>query len=242
MSMFSIASSSDDARPRHRLLERVERHRDEVDGPDAVPLERGHVLGQLAAGQDAAVDLGVERLHPPVEHLGEAGDLGHVHHRDAGLAQQLGGAAGGEDLGAERGQAARELHHPGLVVHADEGASHSSHGVSLMSHAAAADLEPALARRGGPPPGRSGAPRRGCGRRGWPRCRPAAPAPPPAARWGRCRRPRPRSARWRPDTRTPCSRAWRCGCRPGKAGSSDGWMLSRRPAKWATKPGLRSRM
>ena len=54
--------------------------------------------------------LRVQRLHAAVEHLGEAGDLGDVRHREPGLAQRRGGAAGGDDLDAELGQAARELH------------------------------------------------------------------------------------------------------------------------------------
>jgi hypothetical protein len=72
-----------DARPGDGLLERVERHRHEVDGTDAVGLERRHVLRPLAAREDAPVDLRVERLHPPVEHLGKARDLGDVHHGHA---------------------------------------------------------------------------------------------------------------------------------------------------------------
>ena len=78
MSIFSIASSSVTPGARHRLLERIERHDDQVDRRDAVLLERGQVRGHVAAGQDAAVHLRVQRLHAPVEHLGKAGDLGHV--------------------------------------------------------------------------------------------------------------------------------------------------------------------
>ena len=39
------------------------------------------------------------------------------------------GAAGGQDLDAERGEAARELHHAGLVVHADAGRRMRSRGL-----------------------------------------------------------------------------------------------------------------
>ena len=112
---------------RHRLLEGVERHHHQVDRANAVRRQRRHVLGQRAPGQDAAVDLGVQRLHPAVEHLGEAGHLGHVHHLEAAVAEQRGSAAGGEDLHPQRVQPLRELHDSRLVVHADERASHPAH-------------------------------------------------------------------------------------------------------------------
>ena len=51
---------------------------------------------------------GMQRLHPAVEHLGEAGDLLHRRDRDAGGAERGGGAAGGDDLPAELRQALRE--------------------------------------------------------------------------------------------------------------------------------------
>ena len=112
---------------RHCLLEGVERHHHQVDWTDAVLRQRRHVLGQRPPGQDAAVDLGVERLHPAVEHLGKAGHLGHVHHLDAVVAEQRRGAAGGEDLHPQGVEPLRELHDPRLVVHADERASHPAH-------------------------------------------------------------------------------------------------------------------
>jgi hypothetical protein len=104
----------------HGLLERVERHDDQVDGPDAVLLQRRHVLGKRAAGEDAPVNLGVQGLHPSMEHLREAGHLGDVHHLQPAVAQERGGAPGGEDLHAERGQTLGEVHDAALVVHADE--------------------------------------------------------------------------------------------------------------------------
>ena len=56
------------------------------------------VLGQVAAAEDAAMDLRHQRLHAAVEDLREAGVVGDLLHRHAGLAQRAGGAAGGEDL------------------------------------------------------------------------------------------------------------------------------------------------
>ena len=58
-----------------RLGERVEVDDDEVERRDAELLELRDVLGLAAVGQDAGVDGGVQRLHPPVQALREAGDL-----------------------------------------------------------------------------------------------------------------------------------------------------------------------
>ena len=60
-----------------------------------------------AHGEDAAGDLGVHGLDAAVEHLGKAGDVGDVLHGDAGFAEQLGGAAGRDQLGAQRASSAR---------------------------------------------------------------------------------------------------------------------------------------
>ncbi len=46
---------------------------------------RGHVVGAVAAAEDAAVDLGVQRLDPAVHHFGKAGVGGDLADRDAGL-------------------------------------------------------------------------------------------------------------------------------------------------------------
>ena len=81
MSMFSIASSKRDAGPGDGGLERVQVDDDQVDRLDALGLERGEVVGDVAAGEDAAVELGMERLDPAAEDLGLAGvgrDLGDV--------------------------------------------------------------------------------------------------------------------------------------------------------------------
>jgi hypothetical protein len=109
-----------DALARHRLLERIERDDHEVDRRNPVLLQRLQMLGHVAPGQDPAVDLRVERLHSPVEHLGEPGDLRDVPHRDARLPEEPRGASGGEDLDTEAGEAPRELDDSRLVVHADQ--------------------------------------------------------------------------------------------------------------------------
>ena len=165
-------------------------------------------------------------------------------HRHPGVAQQLGGAAGGEDLHAEPGQAPRELHHPGLVVHARSArAVPSSSRPPASRRLAALDAQAAPRRTGGSPPGRAGAPRPGCGRPASPRCRPGS---------HRHRRLQHDGAAVHAlvhevhggardlAPRGPAPAAARAG--RGTPGSSEGWMLRIRPAKCPTKPGDRIRM
>ena len=82
--------------------------------------ERGHVLGQVAAGQNAAVNLRMQRLHAPVEHFREAGVVGHFGHLEAGVSQQLGGAASGEERHALRSERLGEVDDAGLVGDGNE--------------------------------------------------------------------------------------------------------------------------
>ena len=78
--------------------------------------------GILAAVEDAAVNLGVERLDAAVEHFGESGEVGDVFHGDAGIAQQLGGASGGDEFDAESGELAGEFDEAGFVGDGEDGA------------------------------------------------------------------------------------------------------------------------
>ena len=72
--------------PRDRLAERIEVHRDQVDRRDAVLGQRGAVAGMVTAGEEAAMHLGVQRLHAAVHHLGKTGDLLDREDGNAGLA------------------------------------------------------------------------------------------------------------------------------------------------------------
>ena len=69
----------------------------------------------VADGEQAAVHLGVQRLHPAVHHLGKPGDVGDVDHLQACVRQGLGGPAGGDDLDAVPGEPTGEIHKPALV-------------------------------------------------------------------------------------------------------------------------------
>ena len=71
--MFSIISSRLHAGLRRGLLEGVEVHHHHVDRLDAVFRDGRAVLVLAAHMQNAAVHLGVQRLHAAVQHLGKAG-------------------------------------------------------------------------------------------------------------------------------------------------------------------------
>ena len=105
----------------HGLLEGIQVHHHQVDTADVVRGDGVHVLGEVATGEDAAVHLRVQGLDAAVEHFREAGVLGDVGHRQAGLAQQAGGAAGRQQLDAECGELASEVEHAAFVGDTDQG-------------------------------------------------------------------------------------------------------------------------
>src|SRR5262249_50700906 len=61
------------------------------------------MLGDVAAGEDRAVDLGMQRLHAAVQHLRKACGLRDVDDPHPRVADRLRGAPGREDLDAKRG-------------------------------------------------------------------------------------------------------------------------------------------
>jgi hypothetical protein len=69
------------------LLERVERHRDEIDGLERARAQLGQVGGHAAPGEDGRVHVRVERLHAPAQQLGHAGPVLDRGHREAGSSQ-----------------------------------------------------------------------------------------------------------------------------------------------------------
>ena len=122
MSMFSMHSAK--AAPfRDRSLEGIEVDHQEVDRRDGV-LGRLRFVRRVAAhGEQPAVDLGMQRLHAPVEHLRKAGELGHVLDGEPSAAQHRGGAARRDQLDAHLRQRLRKLDEPRLVRHRKERAS-----------------------------------------------------------------------------------------------------------------------
>ena len=120
MSMFSMASSSEQSGPGDGRCKRVEVYHHHVDRLDAV---RGHDAVILAAAaQNAAVHLGVQGFDPAVHHFGEAGVVRHFGDVQALFLQQAVGAAGGQQFHAHVAQGAGELDNARLVGDADQGA------------------------------------------------------------------------------------------------------------------------
>ena len=103
-----------------RSLERVEIDDQEIDRRDVVGDHR-RLMGRLGADREqAAMHARMQRLEPPVHHLGEAGDLRHVDDRKAGAAQRRRGAAGREELDPAFGERAREIDEARLVGNGKE--------------------------------------------------------------------------------------------------------------------------
>ena len=77
------------------------------------------MLGELAAREDPAVDLGMEGLDAAVEDFRETGNLADADGLDTFFFQQLLRTSGGDDLPAEGDQAADEIHQAGLITDTD---------------------------------------------------------------------------------------------------------------------------
>ncbi len=82
-----------------------------------------HRIVLAAAAEDAAVYFRMQGLDPAVHDFGKAGVLADFFRRDAGVAQQLVGAAGGEDFDALRGECAGEVGDASLVGDAQQSAA-----------------------------------------------------------------------------------------------------------------------
>ncbi len=115
----------------HGGSEGIEVDRDQIDRGDAVFAH--HRAIQITTAEDAAVDLGVQGLHAAVHHFRKTGVVGDFHGSNAVLAQQLEGAAGGEDLDTELEEFTGEFDDAGLVGHADQRTAHGK-AESLVGH------------------------------------------------------------------------------------------------------------
>ena len=236
--MFSTATSWLDVVAGDRLLEGVEVDADQVDRLDPLALQGRHVLGVVAPRQQRRVQARVQGLHPAAEDLLLAGELGDVGDLEAGLAQRRRGAAGGEDLDAELGEAAGEVGDPGLVGDRDQRPAHPdravAHGLgrgvcgglthrstttrgsravdpnpARRDHADRLRVELVLERRGSPA---RAPPGRGPPEPATSRCRITGPVSTPS------------STKWTvtPVVSTPASSAWPIASRPGEGGQQGG--------------------
>ena len=103
------------------FFEGVEIDHDHVDGLDAVLGYGGGVRGKVAAVENASVNFGMQRLDAAIEHFGEAGEIGDVLDGNAGVAQEFGGASGGDEFDVECGELAGEIDQSGLIGDAENG-------------------------------------------------------------------------------------------------------------------------
>src|SRR5262249_52642649 len=116
---------ADAVAPRH-FAEGIEVHADEVERLDLLLRERRDVVVAVAPREDRRVDPRVERLHPPAEYLGRAGQVFDPVDVEPDLAlEEVRRAAAGDEVPAEVGEPAREALEAGLVVDGDQRA-HSS--------------------------------------------------------------------------------------------------------------------
>src|SRR5262249_47236927 len=81
----------------------------------------------LTAVQDSSVNLGVQRFYAAVQHLREAGEVGDVFHRNARVAQQLGGGSRRGEFNAKHGGPAGGNGQSGFVGGRGEWAAHTGH-------------------------------------------------------------------------------------------------------------------
>ena len=116
--LAAIAAPRDDT-DRQAMQALVDFHRQHVLGP--VRRQRGHVLGHIAARQQAAVHLGVQGLDAAVQHFRKTRHFGHFGHGQALVGQQLGGATGGDQAHAQGVQLLGQIDDAGLVGDGNEG-------------------------------------------------------------------------------------------------------------------------
>ena len=220
--------------------ERVEVDDDELERRDRRRQRAGARWSvEAPVGQDAAVDPRVERLHPPVEHLGEARDGRDVGHRQPGVAQGAGGPAGRHELEPERGRGpsanGRGRSCPRRTAGPAAGAARPrrpARGPAITCRPSAATLSGARQQQRRPRAAGAGARRPGSAARSVASSSPASDRRrPPARRSGRHRASRRRGGPCSRSPATPWARASRTACPPGNAGRSDGCVFRIRPGE-----------
>ena len=97
------------------FLERIKIHDEEIDRLDVVRLHRRGMVLVGADRQQAAMHARMQRLDAAVHHFGKAGQVGDIGNGEPRVLQRLGGAAGGDEIDAERGQRAGEFNQAGFV-------------------------------------------------------------------------------------------------------------------------------
>jgi hypothetical protein len=116
------------------FLESVEVYNHHVDGSDAVGGYGRLVIGVAALVEEAAVDLGVQRLYAAVEHFGEAGKIADVFNREAGFAEGACGTAGRDQLDPEAGERLGKFNQAGFVGYAEQCALNAPQSAGFRCH------------------------------------------------------------------------------------------------------------
>ena len=111
-----------DVRFRDRRFKRIEVHHDEIDWLEAALFRLGLMQRVAPLVEQAAMDARMKRLDPPFQHFRKIGEARDVSHGHSFLAQQVGRAAGGNNIDALFLERAREGAHAFLVRNGDEGA------------------------------------------------------------------------------------------------------------------------
>ena len=117
--------------PRHGRRKRIEIDREQIDRLDAMLAHHGFI--QPRRPKQPAVDLRMQSFHPAAHDLGKARVFGDFFDGDAVAHQQLGGAAGGQELDAAFFQFARELDDPSFIGNAEQCAAYGREQCFLYS-------------------------------------------------------------------------------------------------------------
>ena len=87
---------------------------------DVVLVERGQVVRVVAPREDRRMDPRMQRLDASAEQLRDLGQVLDARHLEPVLREMVCGAAAGDDLDAQLGEAGRELGEPLLVERGQE--------------------------------------------------------------------------------------------------------------------------
>ena len=119
-------------------FEWIEIDHEDVNGADRMLLHLGNVLEVAATAQQSTVDFGMQRLDPPVQNFWRTGVGCDIGDGEAGVPQDLRGAAGGEDFPTQGCQPSGQVHDSHLVRDADQCAFQPGH--PRASHDRRADV------------------------------------------------------------------------------------------------------